>query len=147
MQYLVVGAGPAGVIAAETLRRQDPGSDITLIGDEPEPAYSRMALPYYLAGQIEESGTHLRQDPGHFERLDINQLRARVRSVDTHAHRLRLDTGDSLGYDRLLLATERGLEADDPDAAPLHALEHTGVAVDDPEVESGHVLANAVKNI
>ena len=53
----------------------------------------------------------------------------------------------SPGGDRLLLATERGLEADDPDAAPLHALEHTGVAVDDPEVESGHVLANAVKNI
>ena len=122
MQYLVVGAGPAGVIAAETLRRQDRGSDITLIGDEPEPASSRMALPYYLAGQIEESGTHLRQDPGHFERLDINQLRARVRSVDTHAHRLRLDTGDSLGYDRLLLAT-----GSHPIAPPIPGLDHPDV--------------------
>ena len=122
MQYLVVGAGPAGVIAAETLRRQAPDSDITLIGDEPEPAYSRMALPYYLAGQIEEAGTHLRQDPEHFERLDINQLRARVQSIDTHAHRLGLDTGDSLGYDRLLLAT-----GSHPVAPPIPGLDQPGV--------------------
>lgn len=105
MQYLVLGAGPAGVIAAETLRRQMPDSEVTLIGDEPEPVYSRMALPYFLSGKIPEAGTHLRQDPDHFERLEINQLRARAESVDTLARRVTLDTGDHLGYDRLLLAT------------------------------------------
>ncbi len=122
MQYLVVGAGPAGVIASETLREQDPASDITLVGDEPEPAYSRMALPYYLAGRIPEAGTHLRQNPGHFERLGINQLRARVRSLDTRARKLGLDTGDSLTYDRLLLATGAH-----PVAPPIPGLDQSGV--------------------
>jgi len=122
MQYLVVGAGPAGVIAAETLREQAPASDITLVGDEPEPAYSRMALPYYLAGRIPEAGTHLRQNPEHFERLGINQLRARVRSLDTQARKLRLDTGDSLAYDRLLLAT-----GSHPVAPPIPGLDQSGV--------------------
>ena len=45
MQHVIVGAGPAGVVAAETLRKGDRAADIVLIGDEPEPPYSRMAIP------------------------------------------------------------------------------------------------------
>jgi len=33
MQHIIVGAGPAGVVAAETLRKTDPDADITIIGD------------------------------------------------------------------------------------------------------------------
>ena len=36
MDYVIVGAGPAGVIAAETLAKTDSGS-VTLVGSEPEP--------------------------------------------------------------------------------------------------------------
>ncbi len=50
MHHIVAGAGPAGVIAAETLREADPDSEITLLGGEDEPPYSRMAIPYYLVG-------------------------------------------------------------------------------------------------
>ena len=39
MDYVIVGAGPAGVIAAETLRRTDASGSVTLIGSEPEPPY------------------------------------------------------------------------------------------------------------
>ena len=46
MHYLVLGAGPAGVTAAETLRKHDKTAKITLLGGEPEPPYSRMAIPY-----------------------------------------------------------------------------------------------------
>ena len=46
MRYMVIGAGPAGVIAAETLRKNDPGGQVTLVSGEPEPAYSRMAISY-----------------------------------------------------------------------------------------------------
>jgi hypothetical protein len=52
MRHVIVGNGPAGVIAAETLRAQRPDDDITLVGDEPEPPYSRMAIPYLLPGDI-----------------------------------------------------------------------------------------------
>ena len=44
MKHVIVGAGPSGVIAAETLRKVDPTSSIIMIGDEPEPPYSRMAV-------------------------------------------------------------------------------------------------------
>ena len=56
LPHVIIGNGPAGVVAAETLRRVDPHSEITLIGDEAEPPYSRMAIPYLLMGRIGEEG-------------------------------------------------------------------------------------------
>ena len=72
MQYLIIGAGPAGVNAAETLRKLDEDADIRILGDEPEPPYSRMAIPYLLMGNIEEQGTHLRDRADHFAALNID---------------------------------------------------------------------------
>ena len=60
MKHVIVGAGPAGVVAAESLRRLQSDASITILGDEAEPPYSRMALPYLLIKQIGESGTYLR---------------------------------------------------------------------------------------
>ena len=77
MQHIIVGAGPAGVVAAETLRKADPEADITIIGDEPEPPYSRMAIPYYLIDNIDESGTYLRDPKQHFKAHNIDVLRHR----------------------------------------------------------------------
>lgn len=105
MKHVIIGNGPAGVVAAETLRKLTPAADVTLIGDEGEPAYSRMAIPYLLAGDIDERGTYLRKDPGHFARLGIRELGARVEAVNTAAATLRLAGGATLGYDRLLIAT------------------------------------------
>ena len=51
-RYVVVGAGAAGVIAAETLRRTDPAGDIVLVNGENEQPYARMAIPYVLTGKI-----------------------------------------------------------------------------------------------
>ena len=82
MHYVVVGAGPAGVIACEALRKADPGGQITLVGDEPEPPYSRMAIPYLLVENIDEAGTHLRKEEGHFEKLRIDIRHDRVLSVE-----------------------------------------------------------------
>lgn len=105
MKHLIIGAGPAGVIAAETLRTQDPEADIVLIGDEPEAPYSRMALPYLLANNVDEAGTYLRPDPAHFQSQRIQVQQGRVANVDTQAHSVTLEQGERLDYDRLLIAT------------------------------------------
>ena len=105
MHHVVIGAGPAGVVAAEHLRKYDTGCGVTLVGAEDEPPYSRMAIPYYLVRQIEENGTHLRKTPGHFDRLGIEVRRARVTGIDTAKRTCMLDGGGSIGYDRLLIAT------------------------------------------
>lgn len=105
MHHVVIGAGPAGVVAAEHLRQYDPDAEITIIGAEPEPPYSRMAIPYYLVRQIGEQGTHLRKRPGHYERLGIEVRQNRVTGIDTGADAVTLDDGGSIRYDKLLIAT------------------------------------------
>ena len=105
MQHIIVGAGPAGVVAAETLRKADPDASITIIGDEPEPAYSRMAIPYYLIDNIAESGTYLRDPNNHFQQQNIEIVQQRVDKVDADAKSVTLADGSSRGYDKLLIAT------------------------------------------
>ncbi len=105
MKYVIVGSGPAGVTAAETLRAHDPQGEILLIGDEPGPPYSRMAIPYLLEGSIGEEGTRLRPDRDHFDRLQVALLEARVESLDSEDRLLVLSDGGRVQFDRLLLAT------------------------------------------
>ena len=104
MRHLIIGSGPAGVIAAETLRKADPAAEITLLCGEAEPPYARMAIPYLLKGDIAEQGTHIRKDADHYGRLRIQLVQARARAVDTRARTVDLG-GHSLAYDRLLIAT------------------------------------------
>jgi len=105
IRHLIIGNGPAGVVAAETLRRADPRAAITLIGDEAEPPYSRMAIPYLLSGKIGEPGTYLRKDADHFERLRIQLLYAHVAGLDAGQQTVTLTDGSTLAWDRLLIAT------------------------------------------
>ena len=103
--HVILGAGPSGVIAAETIRQHAPQDTITLVGDEAEPPYSRMAIPYLLIGNIQESGTYLRQRAHHFETLTVRQIRASAQSVNAKAKQVHLSNGETLSFDRLLIAT------------------------------------------
>jgi NADPH-dependent 2,4-dienoyl-CoA reductase/sulfur reductase-like enzyme len=122
MTYVIVGAGPAGVVAAENLCKADPGSDVVLIGNEPEPPYSRMAIPYYLTGKIDEAGTYLRKTDGHYDNLGIKYRQGRVESVDPEAGKLTLEGGDSQAFDQLLVATGAS-----PIKPPVEGLDQPGV--------------------
>lgn len=105
MQYVIIGAGPAGVVAAETLRQQDAAADITLVGEEPEPPYSRMAIPYHLIENIDEAGCYLRDAGGHYDNQAIKVVRQRVDAIDIGDKQLKLSDGSRVAYDRLLIAT------------------------------------------
>ena len=120
--HLILGAGPAGVIAAETIRKQAPHDAITLVGDEAGPPYSRMAIPYLLMGNIDERGTYLRKSPSHFADLKINQLFAQAMSVDTAIKSIALSNGEQLRYDRLLIAT-----GSRPAQPPIPGIDSAGV--------------------
>ncbi len=121
-RYVVVGAGPAGVSAVENLRRNDLDGSILLLGGEPEPPYSRMAIPYMLAGRIDEKGTHLRQDEAHFQDLDINYQNTIVRRIDSDAKSVHLNDGGSIQYEKLCLATGAS-----PVKPPIPGIDHNGV--------------------
>ena len=122
MKHVILGAGPAGVIAAETIRKHAPADEIVLVGDEPEAPYSRMAIPYLLIGNIGESGTHLRHAGDHYQRLKIDLRRGRATRIDSARKSIALEDGSTLGYDRLLIAT-----GSSPATPPIPGIAGAGV--------------------
>lgn len=104
MRHIIIGAGPSGVVAAETLRNNNPTAEIFLISDEDEPPYSRMAIPYYLVNNIGEEGTYLRS-PSHYNDQHISYISKRVSSIDSDENSVMLADGTDLSYDKLLIAT------------------------------------------
>ena len=122
MQHVILGAGPAGVIAAETIRKHAPNDSIVLVGDEPEPPYSRMAIPYLLVGNIGEAGTHLRHGPDHYGNLRIEVRRGRAKAVDVAGRKVVLDDGHAIAFDRLLVAT-----GSSPSVPPIPGIHAQGV--------------------
>ena len=131
MKHVILGNGPAGVVAAEALRQAAPADDILLVGSEEAPPYSRMAIPYLLEENIDESGTWLRKSPDHFEKLRIRELRGRAVSLDTGRRRILFDDGHFEPWDRLLIAT-----GSRPVRPPIPG-------VDLPEVQTCWTLADA----
>jgi len=122
MRYVIVGAGPAGVVASETIRRRDPKGEIALVGDEPGELYARMAIPYVLTGKIGEDGASLRKAKDHYKNLGIGYRSGRAEKLDRAGKQLVLADGSKLAYDCLLIAT--GASAAKP---PVPGLDLPGV--------------------
>ena len=121
--HVILGAGPAGIIAAETIRKHAPNDVITIVGDENEAPYSRMAIPYLLIGKVGEEGTHLRHAADHFARLRIDVRRGvRARVLDSARRTIELSDGNTLAFDKLLIAT-----GSSPATPPIPGINGPGV--------------------
>ena len=102
--HVIIGGGPAGINAIETIREVDAAdSRITLISDEA--AHARMALPYWLSGEVTRDHT-LIADEAYYKKLAVEpRIGARVAGIDATAKEVKLDDGSSVRFDKLLLAT------------------------------------------
>ena len=106
-RYLIVGGGIAGTTAAETLRKAEPEATIAIISDEPHPLYSRVLLskPAFLTGK-QPFDTVWMKTPEWYVEQHIEFLGGRSAiALDASAKVLTLDGGETLGYEKLLLAT------------------------------------------
>ena len=102
-EHVIIGGGPGGMNAIETIRGYDANASITLISDEP--AYSRMALPYYISGNIPVEQVNTGDDD-YFGRLGVKtRFGVSVSEVNPHASMLTLSDGSMVPFDNLLIAT------------------------------------------
>ncbi|MQY11518.1 Nitrite reductase [NAD(P)H] [Streptomyces sp. RB5] len=95
-RIVVVGAGLAGNRLAQHLGAVH---DVTLIAEEPHPAYNRVLLAEVLAGHYPADVIRLPRPP-HATRREARAVR-----VDRAARTVQCDDGAGLPYDRLVLAT------------------------------------------
>jgi NADPH-dependent 2,4-dienoyl-CoA reductase/sulfur reductase-like enzyme len=103
-RYVIIGAGAAGIAAATSLRGIDPAGDITVVTDDPHGYYSRPGLAYYLTGELPERQLFPFK-PDELKQLDLGLCTDRAVTLDLAGHRVLLEDGETLPYDRLLLAT------------------------------------------
>jgi NAD(P)H-nitrite reductase large subunit len=103
-RYVILGMGPAGVSAAETIRSLDAAADILLVSDDPHGYYSRPGLAYYLTGELRDDILHPFTEKDFRER-GLRRLQAAAVGLHPTSHQVELEDGRRLDYDRLLLAT------------------------------------------
>lgn len=122
MKHVIVGNGPAGVKAAETLRDIAPDDQVTLIAEEAQPFYSKVLTSYFVGGKVPYENMLL-SNAGAFKEEGI-ELRTGTQAVrvDTEARTVTLTGGERIGYDRLLIATGAS-----PARPPLDGLDLPGV--------------------
>ena len=103
-RLVILGAGVAGVTAAETARTLDPTVTITLLSRESELPYYRLNLTRLLAVEIDEEALPLKP-AAWFETQRIDLVCGEVVAIDRERSQVRLQDGRNFPYDRLLLAS------------------------------------------
>jgi nitrite reductase (NADH) large subunit len=106
MRYMVLGSGPAGISAAEEIRKADPVGPIIMITADQHPAYSPVMLTYWMSGHTPNERLFFRDigpwaiDHG----VDLRCGRV-VKAIDVQRRAVTLTSGEEIAYDRLLIAT------------------------------------------
>ena len=101
---VIVGAGIAGVSAAEAVRRDSPAAGITLLSKEPDLPYFRLNLTRYLAGEIVADELFIHPEEWYRENGIDLRLGTELRDLDPGSRVLTLSRDEVLTYDRLILA-------------------------------------------
>ena len=103
--FVIAGAGLAGAKAVQTLREEGFDGRIVLLGDESERPYERPPLSKeYLRGES-EAKPYVHDEGFYADNAIDLRTGTRAEVVDLDASRVRLNTGDELEFDRLLVAT------------------------------------------
>jgi nitrite reductase (NADH) large subunit len=105
MHLVVIGNGMVGQRLLERLADQQRlPFEITVLGEEPRPAYDRVQLTSFFSGRTAEQLSLVRD--GFFEDTGIElHLGARAVAIDREQRRIHTSTGERFDYDRLVLAT------------------------------------------
>lgn len=117
MNYVIVGNSVAAVGAIRAIRALDQQGNITVISREKHNAYGRPLISYLLGGLIKEKRMAYIPESFYSDHRINLLLNTPVLGVDPIAKRVRLAGGDSLSYDKLLLAT-----GGDPFIPPIEGL-------------------------
>ena len=104
--FVIVGAGQAGAMAAQTLREEGFDGRVVLIGQEHDRPYERPPLSKdYLMDRTEREKIFVHPASWYAEHHVDLRLATTVTEIHPATHRVTLATGEALGYTKLLLTT------------------------------------------
>lgn len=105
-RIVIVGGGAAGFAAAEMLRREKFAGSLVMLSSDADAPVDRPNLSKdYLAGSASEDWVPLRPESFYSQNAIDLRLATEVVGIDPGSRMVALSNGDSIPYDRLLLAT------------------------------------------
>ena len=107
MALVVIGGVAAGLSAAARARRIDPHLEIVVLEQGPAVSYGACGLPYFVEGRVAETRDLVVHTPEYFRKernIDV-RTGARVAAISHPRREVTLDSGASVRYDRLVIAT------------------------------------------
>ncbi|MCI9626169.1 MAG: NAD(P)/FAD-dependent oxidoreductase [Clostridia bacterium] len=105
MKYVIIGNSAAAVGCVEGIRSQDKEGSITIISKEPYHTYSRPLISYLLYGKTDRERMKYRPDGFYKETGCTVMLGKEAVRIDSAAKQVVLDSGETVTYDKLLVAT------------------------------------------
>ena len=126
MKIVVVGHGMVGHKFLESLAEAGlQNAEVTVLCEEPRPAYDRVHLSEFFAGKSAEDLSVV--EPGFFERTGFTlRLAARAVAIERRDRTVTTADGEVLPYDKLVLAT-----GSTPFVPPIPGLKETGFLTSD----------------
>ncbi len=105
IKYLIIGNSARGVGAVEAIREVDKAGTITIVSDEPYPAYSRPLISEYLARKCSLQGMLYRR-PDFYEKNNTQAILGQeVVELNIDKRTIKLKDGRIIAWEKLLLAT------------------------------------------
>ena len=105
VSVVVLGNGIAGVTAADFVRRGHPDCEIHVVGSESHMLYNRMGISRLVYGRSAMQGLYLLPEQWYDDHQVVAWLNTQASGIDLASRRVFLATGDTLPYDRLIVAT------------------------------------------
>ncbi len=105
-RYVLIGGGLAAATAAEHIRKHDADGSILIVGSEPHPPYHRPPLSKeYLRGEAKADDLPVLSPSWYVDHGVRLMTGVRAVGADTQAKTVTLDSGDIVGYEKMLVAT------------------------------------------
>lgn len=105
MKHVIIGNSTAAVGAVEGIRRLDRSGTITMISAEPHHTYARPLISYFLAGKLNLERMAYRPYDFYQQNNVTTMLGQRANTINTAKKLVRIDSGEDVPYDQLLVAT------------------------------------------
>lgn len=104
-KYLIIGNGIAGLAAAREIRANDEEGAVVMVSSEPTLTYYRVKLTEYISKDFADEDLLVSKENWYQDKNIKVILRKFVEYVDIENNRVKLDDGQEVEYEKLLVAT------------------------------------------
>lgn len=138
-KIVIIGNSAAAVGCVEGVRSVDKNSEIVLIASENHHTYSRPLISYLLYGKTDEQRMKYRPDSFYSDNMVDTMLGKTAVSVDPKGHTVKLESGEVISYDKLMVAT-----GSSPFVPPIKGLDKVEKKFTFMTLDDAHALDKAI---